>query len=300
LGYPNRKETVSWYPCFFNGPLNGKVPISLHSDFFTQLVQGGGEVLSFVVQQSYHSPQYAETVASLAGVIVTSPLILQTIPASKVARWLGGKAAIVTPYTLVPAPVNADDLSHSPEMNQAYSKDPLIKSTGSLRGIGDMLTEGEKLLSVGCHHWPRKLPVLFVHGDADKVTSVKATQTFYEEIDAEDKKIILYPNGFHELHNELPPVRRKLVADVVSFIQARTPVHEAKETPQPSQSSQPTLTVPAPQVQLTTTTNSEGENSSDNSGSTSRSSTPTSVEPDPTIKRSPEVPTPTTNPSSRL
>ncbi|KAF5384513.1 hypothetical protein D9757_006477 [Collybiopsis confluens] len=183
---------------------------------------GGGEVLSFIGQQSYPSRQNAETLASLTGVIVTSPLILQTTPASRLLRWLGGKVAIVSPYTLIPASLDADDLSHSPELNEAYVKDPLIKTTGSLRGIGEMLSEGEKLLSVACYHWPKKLPVLFVHGDADKVSSVKATQEFYQSIDAEDKKILIYANGYHELQNELPPVRRRLVDDIVSFIEART------------------------------------------------------------------------------
>ncbi|KAJ3844319.1 Alpha/Beta hydrolase protein [Lentinula raphanica] len=183
---------------------------------------GGGEVLSFVTEHHDSSPQYAETVASLAGVIVTSPLIQQTVPASKALRWLGGKVTMVSPYTLIPAAVKATDLSHSPEFNDAYIQDPLIKSTGSLRGIGEMLSEGEKLSSTGCHHWPRNMPILFIHGDADKVTSVKATQAFFDTIDAQDKQIIIFPDGYHELQNEPPEVRQKLVNDIVSFVEART------------------------------------------------------------------------------
>ncbi|KAF9075647.1 alpha beta-hydrolase [Rhodocollybia butyracea] len=195
---------------------------------------GGGEVLSFVTQQSYAKPEYAETVASLTGVIITSPLIRQTTPAAKLLRWFGGKVAIVSPYTLIPADVDAKYLSHSPEFNEAYVQDPLIKSTGSLKGLGDMLTEGEKLLSVGCHQWPKKLPVLFMHGDEDKVTSVKATQEFCERIDADDKKIIIYPGGYHELQSELPDVRQQLVSDIVSFVLGHI---SSKPTMEPSPSA---------------------------------------------------------------
>ncbi|KAJ3849041.1 Alpha/Beta hydrolase protein, partial [Lentinula lateritia] len=189
---------------------------------------GGGEVLSFVTQQSYESPRHAETVASLTGVIVTSPLIKQTIPASKTLRWLGGKVATISPYTLIPAAVSPDDLSHSPEFNDAYSKDPLIKSTGSLRGIGDMSTEGEKItLNLALPRFDDELnvclmlikQVLLIHVDADKVTSTKATQTFFKVIDAEDKQIIIYPDGLHELQNEPPAIRQKFVTDIVSFVQ---------------------------------------------------------------------------------
>lgn len=64
-------------------------------------------MLSFVTQQSYSTPEYAESVASLTGVIATSPLIQQTTPASKLVRWLGGKAAAVAPYTLIAASVDS-------------------------------------------------------------------------------------------------------------------------------------------------------------------------------------------------
>ncbi|KAJ3998699.1 Alpha/Beta hydrolase protein [Lentinula boryana] len=214
-GWSDQMQDVDWAVRTAREKVPG-VPVFLmgHS-------MGGGEVLSFVIQQSYRSPQYVETVALLAGVIVTSPLIQQTTPASKTLRWLGGKVAIISPYTLIPAAVKATDLSHSPEFNDAYVQDPLIKSTGSLRGIAEMLAEGEKLLSVGCHHWPKKIPVLFIHGDADRVTSAEATQVFFRTIDAEDKRIIIYPEGFHELQNEHPDVRHKLVTDIVSFVQAR-------------------------------------------------------------------------------
>ncbi|KAJ4483587.1 Alpha/Beta hydrolase protein [Lentinula aciculospora] len=207
---------------------------------------GGGEVLSFVTQQSYGNSQHAETVASLTGVILTSPLIQQTVPASKALRWLAGKVAIISPYTLIPAAVSANDLSHSPEFNDACKKDPLIKPTGTLRGIGEMFTEGEKLLATGCHHWPKKIPVLFIHGDADRVTSVKATQKFFETIDAEDKQIIIYPDGFHELQNEPPDVRQKLVTDIVSFIQTRTSSRPVQILPDPVEQPTSDSSVPIP------------------------------------------------------
>jgi acylglycerol lipase len=46
--------------------------------------------------------------SSLGGVIATSPLIEQATPASKIAKWVGGKISNVLPYTLVPAPIIAE------------------------------------------------------------------------------------------------------------------------------------------------------------------------------------------------
>jgi acylglycerol lipase len=70
------------------------------------------------------------------------------------------------------------DLSHDATVNSAYLKDPLVKQSGSLRGINDMLTnvchifkfliiitvlsipqKGELLLTQGVRRWPKALPV---------------------------------------------------------------------------------------------------------------------------------------------
>jgi acylglycerol lipase len=58
---------------------------------------GGGEVLLFATRG---------LASNLKGVIACSPCILQTKPASKVQRWIGGKAALLTPYLAIPAPLN--------------------------------------------------------------------------------------------------------------------------------------------------------------------------------------------------
>jgi acylglycerol lipase len=63
-------------------------------------MQGGGEVLGFVTDSSQ---KYSTTVKLLTGLVVTSPLITQTHPASKILRWIGSKASHLTPYTLIPA-----------------------------------------------------------------------------------------------------------------------------------------------------------------------------------------------------
>ena len=41
----------------------------------------------------------------LAGVVASSPLVLQTFPASKVLRFIGGKASAVFPNVLIDAPI---------------------------------------------------------------------------------------------------------------------------------------------------------------------------------------------------
>jgi len=120
---------------------------------------------------------------------------------------------------LIPAGVKAEDLSHDAEFNNAYLKDPLIKQRGSLKNIGDMLSQGEVLLHNDYVHWPKKLSVLIIHGTEDKVTSYKASKDFHDKIQAEKKKLSLYDGGYHELQNEPAGVKEKLADEVAAFIE---------------------------------------------------------------------------------
>ncbi|KAF8911546.1 Alpha/Beta hydrolase protein [Gymnopilus junonius] len=178
---------------------------------------GGGEVLGFAVQGEKGA--YKQTLDSLKGVIATSPLILQTRPVPKLTRWVGTKVGNVLPSMLVSAAVKAKHLSHDAEFNNAYLKDPLIKQQGSLKNVSDMLSQGEVLLYNDHVHWPKKLPVLIIHGTEDKVTSHTASKDFHDKIPAEKKKISLYDGGYHELQNEPAGVKEKLAAEVAAFIE---------------------------------------------------------------------------------
>ncbi|KAF8161353.1 Alpha/Beta hydrolase protein [Crassisporium funariophilum] len=176
---------------------------------------GGGEVLGFATQGEKGS--HRATLSSLAGVIATSPLLEQATPASKLAKWIGGKLSALAPYTLIPAGVKAEELSHDPEINEAYLKDPLVKQSGSLKGIHDMLSKGEALLR-STKDWPQNLPALLIHGTEDKVTSHQASQTFHDNIPAAKKTITLFPGGYHELQNEPDGVKEKLAGEIIAFI----------------------------------------------------------------------------------
>ena len=57
-------------------------------------------------------PPAKEAVAGLAGIVACSPLVLQTFPAPKALRFIGGKASTVFPALLIDAPI-AVDVSNS-------------------------------------------------------------------------------------------------------------------------------------------------------------------------------------------
>ncbi|KAI5115238.1 hypothetical protein M0805_009445 [Coniferiporia weirii] len=161
---------------------------------------GGAIALDFAIH----------TKTKLAGVIASSPFILQTNAVPKVIRWVMEIIALLAPHVSVPAKVRAEDLSHNQDVVKAYMSDPLVKQKGTLRGITDMLNRGEILLKMQYNDWPENLPV----------TSHTASQRFYDGILATDKVISFYPEGFHELHNEPSDVKDKSINECITWVHA--------------------------------------------------------------------------------
>ncbi|KAF8150442.1 lysophospholipase [Mycena galopus ATCC 62051] len=171
---------------------------------------GGGEVLNFAVRRD---------TSVLAGVIASSPLVRQTNPIKfdRIIRAAGGWAAILLPYLIMSTPLNYNDLSHDAEYTKFCATDVLAKLQGTLRGVLDMINWGEELLNG--KKWPKTLPILFLHGSADQITSHTATNEFHNKIETDDKTMIVYPDGFHELLQE-PAHKEKLIADEIAWIEA--------------------------------------------------------------------------------
>lgn len=177
---------------------------------------GGGEVLGFATQPTT-SPHHAK-VFLLSGVIATSPLIHMTKPTSKLMRAIGGFLSKLVPYASFPADVDSSAISHDPKVVEEYNKDPMVIGRGTLRGLDDMLSLGEKLLKVSYSNWPEELPVLFCHGTADQVTSFPASQEFHDKISVKSKRIVPFQDQYHELQNETEDVPDRLVNEIVTFI----------------------------------------------------------------------------------
>ncbi|KAI0338376.1 alpha/beta-hydrolase [Trametopsis cervina] len=206
---------------------------------------GGGQVLAFFTRNG--APPSVEATKLFSGVIATSPLILLTHPKPRIIRWIGGKVAQLLPHLLIPADVGFENLSRSKAVQDAAANDPLIKPQGSLRGLDDMLTGGEGLIAEDYKRWPKDLPIFFVHGTEDKVTSYKASEEFYKKLDCVDKKISLYEGAYHELVNEIDGIPERLVEECASWILQHVPqeLEEGDDAAEKPTSAEPQAAVGA-------------------------------------------------------
>jgi alpha-beta hydrolase superfamily lysophospholipase len=114
-----------------------------------------------------------------------------------------------------------DWLSRDEAVVDRYIADPLCgfdASVGlSYEMLGGMLANED---AKNLDRMPKDLPVLFVSGDKDPVggngKGVRQTWAAFRKAGMQDVRLRLYPDGRHEMHNELN--RAELHADVLAFL----------------------------------------------------------------------------------
>jgi acylglycerol lipase len=117
-----------------------------------------------------------------------------------------------------------EDFSRDPDWVAQLNADPLTKD--EIQPIGTVAAfarAGERFE----REFARiTLPVLILHGTADKATRPDGSRQFYDEAGSLDKTLKLYEGHYHDLLNDLG--REQAFNDIVEWIGERLPVsHEA-------------------------------------------------------------------------
>jgi alpha-beta hydrolase superfamily lysophospholipase len=110
-------------------------------------------------------------------------------------------------------------LSADPAAQRAYLEDPLVLRERVQPGLFVALAEGLGTL-VG-RGGELDVPILLIHGDADRLCSAEGAAAWVGEGRSADKTIRLYPGGRHEMLNEVN--RDEVLADLTAWIEARLP-----------------------------------------------------------------------------
>jgi acylglycerol lipase len=116
-------------------------------------------------------------------------------------------------------PLNNENFSRDPKVVQAMNEDPLIAhEVQPAQTTAEMVRADERLKN----EFPRiTLPLLILHGTADKVTKFSGSQFFYERAGSPDKTIRLYEGHFHDLLNDVD--KELVIGDIKGWISARLP-----------------------------------------------------------------------------
>lgn len=129
--------------------------------------------------------------------IATSPWIELTRPPAKYLSVLSSVLNIVFPVFPVKSPVQPSQISHVVEEVQKYATDPLNHGYITPRLYHSIRISGTYIQKNASRI---KIPTLLMHGDADTVTSFRATRELAKSIAG--CTFVPWMEMYHELHHE--------------------------------------------------------------------------------------------------
>ncbi len=155
--------------------------------------------------------------AELAGLICES--FAFQVPAPDFALAVFKGLSHVAPHAHV-LHLKNEQFSRDPRAVEAMNADPLIAhETQPTQTLAAMVRADERLKK----EFPRiMLPVLILHGTADKATRPAGSQLFYDTTGSTDKTLKLYEEHVHDLLNDLD--KGVVMADITSWLDAHLPV----------------------------------------------------------------------------
>jgi alpha-beta hydrolase superfamily lysophospholipase len=119
----------------------------------------------------------------------------------------------ILPAIHVKSPLPPEFVSRDPDVVKAYVDDPLVYNVITPRLAHEMnryvVLGAEKAFMI-------KTPVLIQLGSQD--TAFSGQKELYEKIGAKDKSFKLYEGLKHEVYNELPADRTKVLADLRTWL----------------------------------------------------------------------------------
>ena len=112
-----------------------------------------------------------------------------------------------------------EDFSRDPKVVEAMNNDRLIAhEVQPTQTIAEMVRADERLKE----GFPQiTIPVLILHGTADKATKPSGSQRFYDTAGSTDKTLKLYEGHYHDLLNDLD--KEVVMADIQQWIDKHIP-----------------------------------------------------------------------------
>jgi len=166
---------------------------------------GGNQVINYGLR-------YPE---SLKGMIVTDPWLRLAFEPTPTQLVLAKVMNNIMPSFSQPSGLEQAALSRDPAIVQAYATDPLVHDKISARLFTVMHANGLWALE---HAAALKIPMLLMHGNADRLSSAKATQEFAAA--AGDRVTLRIWDGFyHEIHNE--PEKAQVIQVMIDWLNER-------------------------------------------------------------------------------
>jgi alpha-beta hydrolase superfamily lysophospholipase len=104
------------------------------------------------------------------------------------------------PRFSLPLKLDPSALSRDPAVVKAYETDRLVHGVATSRWGMESLATIERVKAQAAEV---KVPMLLIHGGADRLNSPNGSRGFFENVNLCDKELKVYPGTYHEPHNDM-------------------------------------------------------------------------------------------------
>ncbi len=146
------------------------------------------------------------------GVIVTSPVLKTAFEPPKLKVAFGKIAANIMPGLIMENGLEVKALSRDASVVKAYTDDVYVHDKMSTRLGVDILEYGQQALELA-EDW--SIPLLLMHGTADRITSPAASRRFAEKA-GEPVDLVLWEGYYHETHNDVG--QEKVIEKMITWL----------------------------------------------------------------------------------
>ena len=163
---------------------------------------GGNQVLNYVLRYP----------KDINGVIATGPWLRLAFEPTAIQLTLAKVMNKVFPSFTQPSGLEQAAISRDPEIVRAYADDPFVHDKISARLFTVMHTQGLWALE---HAAALKIPMLLMHGSADRLSSVDASKEFAKTA-GKMVSLHIWDGFYHEIHNE--PEKADVIGAMTDWI----------------------------------------------------------------------------------
>jgi len=151
----------------------------------------------------------------LHGAIVSAPAV-GGVGVPPVLLMLSRVLSRVWPTFSLDSGLDVNAISRDPQEVQAYQNDPLVHGKGTPR-LATVVMGAAEWCQANAH--TLQLPLLMIHGTADRITAPADSRRFFDNAASADKTYIAYEGGYHESHNDIH--HQQVVADIAAWLVKR-------------------------------------------------------------------------------
>ncbi len=150
------------------------------------------------------------------GLVLSAPAVQIGAGVFPLIRHLAALGSLIIPRVRL-VRLGVRGLSQDPAVVQDFLQDPLVfHGRIPLRSGAEILRNARRLRQQAARI---SLPLLILHGTADRMTDPRGSQELFEKALSPDKTLRLYPGLYHDLFHE--PQASRVYADLLDWLERR-------------------------------------------------------------------------------